>query len=518
MVRRVSNTCDDRAITGANVTPRRFCKDRSTCPPAKIPLVEILQKPNIMKNSPAMSLRTSATLAVVLSATLAAAQTRITAPPNKYTPEQDVELGQKAAAEARQQLPVMRDDEVTSYVEDVGRRLVAAIPAEFRRPEFRYSFEVINVREINAFALPGGPMFVNRGMIEAARSEGEVAGVMAHELSHVLLRHGTAQASKATKYEIGQVAGAILGSIIGGGWGQVVSQGTQFGLGTAFMRFGREFEKQADLEGAQIMARAGYDPRDMANMFKTIEKQSGSGGPQWMSDHPNPGNRVDYITKEAQALRIENPIRDTRGFDQVRSHLSRLSPAPTTELAVRNARNGSRGGGRTTGTTGRAPTGRVQPPSNSYRQFNLGNSIRISVPSNWQQLQDNESVTFAPEGAYGEYNGSSVFTHGVQLGVARNEAHDLQDATDELLDSLSRANPRMSRPGGYDRVNVGNRTGLRAVLSNTSEATGQRENVEVVTTQMRDGSLLYTIGVAPSNEYSSYRGVFNRIVNSIELR
>jgi predicted Zn-dependent protease len=119
----------------------------------------------------------------------------------------------------------MRDDEVTSYVEDVGRRLVAAIPAELRRPEFRYSFEVVNVREINAFALPGGPMFVNRGMVEAARNEGEVAGVMAHELSHVILRHGTAQASKATKYEIGQVAGAILGSIIGGGWGQVVSQG-----------------------------------------------------------------------------------------------------------------------------------------------------------------------------------------------------------------------------------------------------------------------------------------------------
>src|SRR4029077_13634667 len=107
-------------------------------------------------------------------------------------------------------------------------------------------------REINAFALPGGPMFVNRGMIEAAHTEGAVAGVMAHELSHVLLRHGTAQAAKATKYEIGQVAGAVFGAIIGGGWGQVISQGTQFGLGTAFLRFGREYERQADLEGAQI--------------------------------------------------------------------------------------------------------------------------------------------------------------------------------------------------------------------------------------------------------------------------
>src|SRR5207302_3632125 len=124
------------------------------------------------------------------------------------------------------------------------------------------------------------------------------------------LRHGTAQASQATKYEIGQVAGAILGSIIGGGWGQVISQGTQFGVGAAFLRFSREYERQADIQGTHIMARAGYDPRDMANMFKTIEKEGGAGGPQWLSDHPNPGNRVDYITKEAEHLQVAGATRD----------------------------------------------------------------------------------------------------------------------------------------------------------------------------------------------------------------
>src|SRR4029079_9358541 len=140
-----------------------------------------------------------------------------------------------------------------------------------------------------------------------AKSEGEAAGVMAHELSHVVLRHGTAQASKATKYEVGQLAGAVLGAIIGGNIGSVVAQGTQFGLGAAFMRFGREFERQADIEGSHLMAAAGYDPRDMANMFKTIEKQGGSSGPEWLSDHPNPGNRSDYIGKEAALLRVSNP-------------------------------------------------------------------------------------------------------------------------------------------------------------------------------------------------------------------
>jgi hypothetical protein len=374
------------------------------------------------------------------------------------------------------------------------------------------------VREINAFALPGGPMFVNRGMIQAAQTEGEVAGVMAHELSHVILRHGTAQASKATKYEVGTIAGAILGSIIGGGLGQVVAQGTQFGLGTAFMRFSRAFEHDADIEGAQIMARAGYDPRDMANMFKTIEKQGGSGGPQWMSDHPNPGNRQTYILQEAQALRVDNPLRDTRGFQQVKSHLAQLPAAPTTEQATRNARNGG-GGRRPTGTTGRTglPTGRVESPSGSFRTYDVGNAFRISVPSNWRELEDSNTVTFAPEGAYGENNGQSVFTHGIELGTARNEAHNLQDATDELIAALQQGNPSLSRPNGYDRGRIAGRAGLKTVLSNVSEVTGQRETIEVYTTQMRDGNVFYAIAVAPQNQYSSYRNIFDRVVGSIQL-
>jgi len=337
---------------------------------------------------------------------------------------------------------------------------------------------------------------------------------MAHELSHVVLRHGTAQASKATKYEIGQVAGAVLGAIIGGGWGQVISQGTQFGLGAAFMRFSREFERQADIEGAHIMARAGYEPREMANMFKTIEKQGGSGGPQWLSDHPNPGDRYDYITREAQVLRVENPIRDTRGFEQVKAHLRQLSPAPTTEQAMKT------GAGRTTGTSGRsapAPTGRVEPPSSSYRTYNEGNLFQVSVPANWQEIQSNSSVTFAPSGAYGQANGQTVFTHGVEFGMGRNESHDLQTATDELIQALAGGNPGLSRASASQRVNVANQRGLRTVLRNRSEVTGQDEAIHLVTMQMQDGNLFYSIGVSPANEFSSYQRVFERVVGSLQL-
>ena len=126
----------------------------------------------------------------------ALAQTQIKYHSNKYSVQDDIKLGRQAAQEAENQFPLLRDETVRGYVENVGRRLVAGIPSEFQHPEFQYYFKVVNARDINAFALPGGPMYVNRGMIEAAKTEGEMAGVMAHEISHVALRHGTAQATK----------------------------------------------------------------------------------------------------------------------------------------------------------------------------------------------------------------------------------------------------------------------------------------------------------------------------------
>lgn len=245
-------------------------------------------------------------LTVAVSA--ASAQTQVTPDKNKYTPAQDVQIGQEAAQEVRRELPMLNDDGVEDYVDRIGDRLVEAIPQQFRHNEFRYSFDVVNQKEINAFALPGGPMFVHRGMIEAAKSEGEVAGVMAHEIAHVALRHGTAQATKAQKFQIGAIAGQVLGAIVGGGIGSVIAQGSQFGLGAYFLKYGREYEREADLLGAQIMARAGYDPRRMADMFRTIEQQSrGGGGPEWLSSHPNPGNRYEAIQREAANLRIDQP-------------------------------------------------------------------------------------------------------------------------------------------------------------------------------------------------------------------
>jgi Zn-dependent protease with chaperone function len=446
----------------------------------------------------------------------AAAQTPVVTPKNKYSPADDVKLGQEAAQEVEKEMPVMRDEQINGYLNAVGRRLAESIPSEFRHPEFRYTFTGVNLKEINAFALPGGPMYIQRGMIEKAHNEGEVAGVMAHELSHVALRHGTAQQTKSTPYAIGSAATQILGAILGGKTGAVIGQGGPALIGISFLRFSREYEKQADILGSRIMADAGYDPRDMANVFKTIEQESGPGGPQFLSDHPNPGNRFEYINQEAKALKVPaNPRRVTAEFQNAQGHLRSLPAAPSSEEWTKNRKAvGTTGGG----ATGAPPsTGTIPRPDTRSTTYNEGNLFKVTVPSNWQELATNNSVTFAPQGAYGTVNGNSVFTHGVQMGVSRNESHDLQTATTELLDGLRQSNPRLSSPGNSERATVGARQALHSLLSNVSDATGGEEVIDLYTTLLGDGSLFYVIGVAPRQEYNSYSPVFRNVVRSIQL-
>ena len=202
----------------------------------------------------------------------------------------------------RSQFPLLRDQTVAAMSSDVGRRLVATIPSQFQHPEFDYYFKVVNARDINAFALPGGPMYVNRGMIEAARTEGEMAGVMAHEIAHVALATWYGSGYKGQKYGVLAGIAGIAGTIFGGpGVGQLA----QAPFAVYLLKFSREYETEADILGAQIMAQAGYDPRDLANMFRTIEQQGGGGG-GFLSDHPSPSDRYARINREAQMLRVNH--------------------------------------------------------------------------------------------------------------------------------------------------------------------------------------------------------------------
>jgi beta-barrel assembly-enhancing protease len=460
-------------------------------------------------NSSFISRAAIALACVVALAEAPAVQTRITPDKNSYTPAQDVQLGREAAGQVRKEMPLIRDGAVDEWVRSVGQRLVRAIPAEYQHKEFNYTFEVVDQKEINAFALPGGPMFLNRGMIEAAKVEAEVAGVMGHEIAHVALRHGTAQATKGQKFQLGALLGQVAGAVVGGTAGAVIAQGSQFGLGTYFLKYGREYERQADLLGAQILARAGYDPRQMANMFKTIEAQGGGSGPEWMSSHPNPGNRYDAINREAATLRIE-PRPDTGEFQNVKGRLTGMKPAPTAEQIARNRT----AEGRTVRT---GPAVRVEPPSNQQRTYRPGQFLQVTVPANWTQIDSGEGgVTYAPEGGFIEADGQSAFTHGVQFGVAQGASGDLRRDTEQLLRGFVRSNPNLRNRGSRSEP-VGGRAGLTTVLSNTSNVTGRPELVSVSTTQLRNGNMLFLIAVAPEEDADDYDAAFRRVRQGVRI-
>jgi Zn-dependent protease with chaperone function len=475
-------------------------------------------------------------LALFVMPLLALGQTPISAPKNRYKISDDVQAGQQAAQQVYQQMPILRDSSIRDYVNSVGQRLAAAIPPEFQHPEFRYTFDVVDARDINAFALPGGPMFVNRGMIEAADTEGMMAGVMAHEMSHVALRHATAQATETQKYQVGSVLGQIAGAVIGGGIGQVVAAGSQIGFGAGALKYSRGYEKQADILGSHIMARAGYDPRDLARMFQKIEAQGGGGGPEWLSSHPNPGNRYQYIMQEAAMLRVNsNAGQDSRQFRDVQARLRGYPQARTMEEIARSGQRYPDQGGNYPNQSGQYPDQR-NPNDNRYPNDNGSNGdyahgervaypstryqtqrtslFSVAVPQNWRQLSgDQSSVSYAPEGAYG----AQGITHGVMFSVAQANSNDLQSAAQEVVQGLMQQNNYLRQATGFQRTTVGGRAGLATTLTGRSPITGQSERVTIVVTPLGNGQVFYMAAVSPQSEYTTYQRTFNDILRSLQL-
>jgi hypothetical protein len=159
----------------------------------------------------------------------------------------------------------------------------------------------------------------------------------------------------------------------------------------------------------------------------------------------------------------------------------------------------------------------VARPSPDFTTYVEGELVRVSIPSNWRELPGANAVTFAPEGAYGNVGVKSVFTHGVGMGLARNDKHDLRATTDDFIDSYVLPSPTAGRTFRYRNVTIGDRLGLQTVLSSVSEATGEPERIEMFTTLLRDGALFYVLAVAPRQHAWGYASTFRRVVQSIEI-
>ena len=267
-------------------------------------------------------------VAVVCCAVTAVAQgpTQLKPGFNLFSKQQDVQLGQESAAQVRKQMIIIKDSTLTAYVNAVGKRLMAS--REATASGFPFTFEVVADPSINAFALPGGPMFINTGLLRAVDNEAELAAVMGHEMSHVILRHGTNQASKANLIELPAVlAGEIAGGS-GGMVGQLAQLGIGFGANSVLLKFSRTAESQADLMGSHLMAEAGYDPLEMARFFEKLNAEGGASAPQFLSDHPNPANRSKAIEQEAARLPQQTYGYQTGKFQQMKKALASIHEPP----------------------------------------------------------------------------------------------------------------------------------------------------------------------------------------------
>jgi beta-barrel assembly-enhancing protease len=222
----------------------------------------------------------------------------------------------------RKQMAQLRDPQVSAYITRIGKRLAAAAPGA----KYPYSFTVANYREINAFSLPGGPVWINRGVLHAAGNESQMAGVLAHEIAHIAQRHAADQMTKAVlaKWSLGML-GAMLGNAGGAGAAQVAGALVTNGV---FLKFSRDDEREADQVGLLIMTRAGWDPRGMIELFDVLRRE-GNRNPGavdvFFSTHPSPQDRIAQL--RAATARSRGGIRDTAEFRAVKAHVLKL-PAP----------------------------------------------------------------------------------------------------------------------------------------------------------------------------------------------
>lgn len=428
---------------------------------------------------------------------------------NLFSPQQDVEVGRRSAEQIAGQVPILNDAPTVNYVRALGARLAARAPGE----KFPYQFNVIGTRDINAFALPGGFVFVNAGAIMAAKDEGELAGVIAHEITHVALRHGTNQASKAY---VAQKGLGMLGRVFGrdSDLGQMVGAVGGTGANMLFLRFGRTAETQADLEGARIMAEAGYDPRDMANFFKTLQAQGGQRTPEFLSNHPDPGNRIQSINGVMPSLRVSaKPVHDTQEFEQVKARLTGARSQGGLKSQAEPARTGPSDPSETK-QGARAPL-----PSASYKQYQSSDgSFALQYPDNWDPLvADETNMIFAPKGAYGELNGSVAVTHGIFTGAVDPQSRDLPAATEAFVRSQLGANPDFRVQQNSRAVSFGGREAYATVVAGPSAVTGVTEIDVIYTTATSDGRLFYLITMAPEDEFEAYQQSFKQIIASVRL-
>ena len=419
---------------------------------------------------------------------------------NLFSHDQDIQVGKESVVEVEKQVPLVKDARIESYVSTLGHRMVGFAPGN---TDYPWTFKVVDSQDINAFALPGGFLYVNRGVLEAADDEAQVAGVIAHEIGHVVMRHGTHQASQAM---LAQMPLAILGGVLGQS-GSLTAQLAQVGIGlgvnSLMLKNSRSAESQADQVGTYILYRAGYDPHAMAQFFQIIEKKYPQRTIEFFSDHPNPENRIQ---------KVDALIPELGPAKQGRTDSPEFQLAKKETLALPVPPKGK----------GEQPVAQAMspPPAPSSQLTKYrADAFAIAYPSNWKVQESQDGVTLAPPGgvmtgAQGEW--AQAYGASVSKYVPPKKGYGLVDATNQMIEAMrqSNANLRVVEQKG---LRLRGRPALSTRMENDSPLEGKKEIDHLITVRGRN-AIISVIFVAPQSAFDSYQPTFDAMLKSLELR
>jgi Zn-dependent protease with chaperone function len=486
-----------------------------------------------MKRQPLSSRAVALSLVILLAvpafpATPAAPQ--LPNPGNAGMSRDDQEkLGLQAVAEVYKQMPVLPDSSpITQYVQQLGKKLEKQIPSQYSWP---YQFHVIQQKEINAFALPGGPIFINVGTINAAADEAQLAGVMSHEMSHVYMQHSAKQQT-STAHTLAELLGAAAGILGGSTLGDLARVGIQFGAGSVLMKYSRADEAQADSVGAIIMYKAAYNPVELANFFEVLAKQGGT-PPQFLSDHPNPGNRSAAIDKEIRNWPAEKYSSDNQYFASAKKQAGGVKAYSAQEIsdgakqglwAKQNMQTGSgpqgvpsaTNGGAVPGVAGDVTFDQIKPSSRFTETHQTGFSL--SYPSNWGVATGQNSMTIAPQAGVTQ----NAISYGIIVSTAQDpHAGSLDQVTKDLIQNLQQSNPGMRQGGDPRSIDVNGMQAREVDLSSDSplQQNGRPlpERDWLVVTPGPGGAYLYLIFIAPERDFATLKSTYQRALDSLRV-
>ncbi|MEP7367870.1 MAG: M48 family metalloprotease [Acidobacteriota bacterium] len=419
---------------------------------------------------------------------------------NLFSKEQDVQMGQEYAAQVEHEFPVVDNAELNKWIRTVGEKLTKAPEAD----KYPYTFKVVYDPSINAFALPGGPTFTHTGLITAADNESQVAGVLAHEISHVILRHGTNQASKA---QLMQLPAMLGGQLLGGGGGitgMLAQLGIGLGANSMLLKFSRNAESDADVLGSRIMNQAGYNPIEMARFFEKLQAESGKGNwiSNMMSDHPDPGNRQKRIQEEIQLMGAKQYSGETGDFKRVQQVVKGLPKMEKPKA----------------GAVGSPTGGKVEEarPQSSFKNFQT-QGLSMKYPANWEVFgQNTANVTIAPRaGVFQGQGGQSAIGYGVVINQQKSQTGDFNKDTQALIQTMSQGNQGMRVTSNAREQRVDNKRAFLTMLSSPSPW-GGNEADWLVTVEM-NGGMIYFVFIAPEQDLNNARGAFDQMIQSVRI-